>query len=311
VVDQVKGFFDFARERHLVWHRRLVERRPRPWTADPVLDRFQFTNVYRELDRGTIWLWRHVLRPRPGRGWERDREALWKILVYRLVNRATTFAAVPIPRWGAWRAERAGFKRGLKRLPGPVFTAAHQLFPPRFTGQPMIDRLVEMLDENHPRVEHATAARLGRTARDPAALFRELRGFAGLGSFRAGEVIKDLMLAGAVGYGENDWVNPGPGCLAGLRLVLPAWISAPRAALDHLRAAQVSRLGADFPYLLGRRLSLCNLEHALCEYFKYARVRGGGARPRRRYASPRTRPDPGLYDRRGRPYIAGEEEALR
>ncbi|KKK75604.1 hypothetical protein LCGC14_2872030, partial [marine sediment metagenome] len=240
---RTRDFFDFVRERHLIWHRRLVERRPRPWTTDPVLDRFQFTNVYRELDRGTIWLWRHVLlKLRGRRSTEGDRERLWAIMIYRLVNRAATFAAVPLPGWGDWRGVRAGFRRALTRLPGPVFTAAHQLFPPRFPGQPMIARLVEMLDENHPQVVDVAAGHLGsaRAFRvgDPVALFEALRELAGLGSFRAGEVIKDLMLAGAVSYGENDWVNPGPGCRAGLALVLPAWAAAPLAALDSLRAAQ-------------------------------------------------------------------------
>lgn len=47
-------FFAFARERHATYLRRQSGA-PEPWTDDPILRKFRFTNVFRELDRTTVW----------------------------------------------------------------------------------------------------------------------------------------------------------------------------------------------------------------------------------------------------------------
>ncbi len=51
-VDEV---FAFVHERHQIYLRRQAGQ-PKPWTANPILQQYRFTNVYRELDRVTIWI---------------------------------------------------------------------------------------------------------------------------------------------------------------------------------------------------------------------------------------------------------------
>jgi hypothetical protein len=51
----IQAFFDFINERHRIWCLRN-NGLPRPWTDDPVLLDWSFTNVFRELDTGTIAL---------------------------------------------------------------------------------------------------------------------------------------------------------------------------------------------------------------------------------------------------------------
>ena len=55
IKDPVKRLFAFANERHMIYRRREAGESP-PWTADPILCNYRFTNVYRELDRVTIWI---------------------------------------------------------------------------------------------------------------------------------------------------------------------------------------------------------------------------------------------------------------
>lgn len=49
-------------ERHAIYLRRKAGE-PKPWTDDPILQQFYFTNVYRELDKTTVWFRKNVREP--------------------------------------------------------------------------------------------------------------------------------------------------------------------------------------------------------------------------------------------------------
>jgi len=50
-----EGFWDFMKERMNIWHRRNSGL-PAPWTEDEVIQKYRFTNIYRELDWQTqVW----------------------------------------------------------------------------------------------------------------------------------------------------------------------------------------------------------------------------------------------------------------
>ena len=54
-------FFRTMFERQMIWKRRFLDQKPRPWTDDPILRDYKFTNVYRELDRNSQWQIRNIL----------------------------------------------------------------------------------------------------------------------------------------------------------------------------------------------------------------------------------------------------------
>lgn len=84
----IDAFFAFARERHAI-HLRRAAGQPPPWTEDPILAEYRFTNVFRELDRTTSWFRKNVrdpLRDKPG--------VLLATVVFRLFNRITTGEAI-------------------------------------------------------------------------------------------------------------------------------------------------------------------------------------------------------------------------
>ena len=58
------GLFGWMTERQRIWRARQAGK-PRPWTNDPILAKYSFTNVFRELDTTTIWIrenWREPYR---------------------------------------------------------------------------------------------------------------------------------------------------------------------------------------------------------------------------------------------------------
>lgn len=79
---KVIDFFEFIYDRQLIWHKRNVLKQPRPWTDDPILDKYKFCNVYRELDKCTIHLIDNVINKK-----NLNLETkIFNILMYRRFN---------------------------------------------------------------------------------------------------------------------------------------------------------------------------------------------------------------------------------
>lgn len=87
-MDNVASFFAYARERHATYLRRAAGG-PAPWTDDPVLQKYKFCNVFRELDRTTAWFRQHVREPLRD-----DPAVLLATVVFRWFNRISTGEAV-------------------------------------------------------------------------------------------------------------------------------------------------------------------------------------------------------------------------
>jgi hypothetical protein len=58
-VEHCERFWRFVHERQEIWRKKSAGE-PAPWTSDPILRYNSFTNVYRELDRGTLYLQQHL-----------------------------------------------------------------------------------------------------------------------------------------------------------------------------------------------------------------------------------------------------------
>jgi hypothetical protein len=54
--DMVWNYFRFIYERQLVWYKRHVLKLPPPWTEDEIMQKYKIINMYRQLDRCTIYL---------------------------------------------------------------------------------------------------------------------------------------------------------------------------------------------------------------------------------------------------------------
>lgn len=57
--EHCEQFWRFVHERQEIWRKKSASE-PAPWTSDPILRCNSFTNVYRELDRGTLYLQQHL-----------------------------------------------------------------------------------------------------------------------------------------------------------------------------------------------------------------------------------------------------------
>ncbi len=299
--DAVLDFWRFVCERHRLFLRRFVWRTPPPWTSDLVLATLFTTNVYRELDRGTRFLSRHLL---PFATTSPPERVVFNVIVYRMFGLPDTWLALggfePIAAWDRARvlATLADRQRNGLRL----FTAAYRVSQ---RGAPCVPGekyrvVVDRLTQIHERLVLVVPALLSAPSMQEAhALLAQLPGLGGETGFMAYEVLSDLILDKAVlSFSEDDWGNPGPGALEGLRALAPETsFTKPLAqgAIKELRWNQGAWLNKAGVMLLGPPLTLRNVEHSLCEYSKYVRAKDNG-HAKRKFSPEAANGDLSLWD---------------
>src|SRR5206468_3279720 len=79
-------YWRFAAERQEIFFRRLASD-PGPWTIDPILARYKFTNAYRASDRVSQYLIRNVAY----RGSSNSNEVFFRTILFKLFNRIDTW----------------------------------------------------------------------------------------------------------------------------------------------------------------------------------------------------------------------------
>ncbi len=91
--DIVKLHHLYLTERHNIYKKKEIEKLPKPWTNDPVLDKYRFTNVRRELDRESKWLIENISK---NNNLSLKEKILWSIL-FRTYNKSETFRKLGFP----------------------------------------------------------------------------------------------------------------------------------------------------------------------------------------------------------------------
>jgi hypothetical protein len=273
-------FWAFVLERDAIRLRR--ERGdPEPWTDDPLLRSFHFTNVHRRHDPGTKWFLRLVA----ARGWADLPEVLWATYAYRSLNRVSTFEALGFP-WpdepcvAAWSA-----RLDAARAAGaPLGSARHLTYWARLrVALPWLTTHLELV------------ASVVAEARTGADVVRALGLFPlSVGVFLGTQVTGDLAEAApdGVGFGRDVSVPVSGGSRYGLRMIegtLPPEERARGAynerdakgrrarelSDDPAEEAAILRLLAEQPAALSEPLTRIDLEHSLCEFARYSRLASG------------------------------------
>jgi hypothetical protein len=303
-MDLAADFFRFARERHRIYLKREAGD-PWPWTEDPVLRTGRFTNVFRELDRTTAWF-----REQP--------EVLLATVIFRWFNRTTTGEALFLQRdlFGG-RTAFEQFSADLSELrlnsdtlgsairhycgeKGPFITGAYTINT-RSAGLGLtklagVLTLIEMWVGLHQDWRERAA-----DWADPLNSYQSMEEFCAwaaspcLAGFMTYELACDLRWTALLEKAQDvdTWANVGPGAVRGLNRIScrPASKGLRQgAALDEMRELlRMSRNGRYWPSKPQDRWPVWGLrevEHTLCEYDKYERVRAGEGKTRGNFKWP-------------------------
>lgn len=291
-------FWWFVCERQTIWHKRMVQGLPYPWTTHPVLQQERFTNVYRELDPGTQYVIARILErdaPKP--------DKIFNTLLYRLIGRAQTHATLGFQYLTAFNPATLEctlkYLRDVKKV--APFTAAYMVSAYTQMGsQDKIENVARLFTLLHQGFSDLYA-RIER-CQSAAEVHGVLQSIYGIGNFLAYQVLVDLLYplqiyhnAPLLPYSHNDWASAGPGARHGIALLLPAGERAhPLEVMRWLHVHQreeFERLGLTFPYLQDQagkplHISLANIQNCLCEFHKFVKISDGTGRGKRKFIAP-------------------------
>lgn len=283
----------FMEARHRIYLARS-RGEPQPWTKDPIFQVYKFTNVYRELDRQTIWIDENIRRPFA------DHQDLWFMLAIARIGCTRELLSALMSTRGAWpdadgRWSFATFTRVLSRYvnvrradKARAFYAAWQV------NHNLYRRLHETWAHRHRVTDGLDAA---TTLQEAYVL---LNGLPSWGGFMRYELVCDLRHTRYLREATDvfTWTQPGPGSQRGLNRVFG--VPATCAAWSH--EVFITETVALLNWISPRwehapRLELRDVEHSLCEFDKYERTRLGESRPKQRYRFDASKPElcPAVY----------------
>ena len=296
--DAVAAFLLFVLERQKIWVNK--SRGVAPLTENLVMRGKWFTNMYRELDRGTIYFKRQMIKTSL-KGVEINqnkisenlvKEILFKSILYRLLNKVETFLDFgEIPSLSSL-SRFLDYLKDRKENNEIIFTAAHQNMG--------LGRLLKTLEFVKKNISSLTAEVVaGARQRSTRVCFKAILKIPNVGEFFAWQILTDLLECRVLGENtDNQWTCLGPGAKNGLRRIFQ--LDSTQGELRHTRLLRdlcspagpgsgFSALGLKFPAFLNKALSLKNVEHALCEYDKYFRSALGIQVKEREYSSQKSR----------------------
>jgi hypothetical protein len=267
-------YWRFAAERQAIFFRRFAGA-PAPWTNDPILQQYKFTNAYRASDRVSQYLIREVIY----KGDQSPLEVFFRTLLFKTFNRIETWELLA-KAFGEVRHDCYRF-RDYDELLTVALESGRKIYSAAYimpTGGPSFResrkhrthlRLIgQMMND---RVPERVAAMRGMMQ-----VFELLKSYHTIGDFLAYQYTTDLNYSGITNFSEVEFVIPGPGAREGLR---KCFVS--RGGLtesDMIRFVtdrqdeEFARLGLSFQSLWGRPLQYIDCQNLFCEVDKYSRV---------------------------------------
>lgn len=281
------SYWRFAAERQAMYLRRLAGAAA-PWTNNPILNAYRFTNTFRAADRVSQYLIGEV-QYREDRS-QAPAELFFRTLLFKLFNKIDTWERLernlgPI----SWQATDMN---AVSRILNAAISSGDRIYSAAYImPSPQLGH-----DRKH--ANHLALLRImmedglpGRTqrARSLGDVYGLLRPYPGLGPFLAFQYTIDLNYSALLDFQESDFVVAGPGAIDGIAKCFDdASGLSPEFVINEMAARQdceFARLGLKFDGLFGRKLQPIDCQNLFCEISKYARV----AHPEVRGVSNRTR----------------------
>lgn len=251
----------------------------KPWTKDEVFQQYFFTTPYRELDKVTKWFAKNVRNPLNDQGSD---DVFNATVIFRWFN---TIEAGQIlldnNLFSEWKGDKAR-KLLQKALDdgSKIFTSAYLIAGKE--GEPKIkticDRITNVLKSSNKIIDE-----IRDTSLELATCV--LAEQDGLGDFMGYEIVSDLRHTHLLDESLDimTWANIGPGAARGLRRYMDETPSSStpknwRIQFQRILKESENRLQEGMP-----PFEMREVEHSLCEFDKFERIRLGDGRSKRLY----------------------------
>lgn len=301
-------YFENMVERQNIWYKRVMNGEPAPWTLDPVMGQYHFTNVDRKLDRVTLFYIDNVL-PKLEDNYESKKWLILNTFIYRLFVRPDTWKVIgyihPETNITDWERAKADLRE--YRIQGnTIFTDAYFVNDLKAANRNeetnsnktenafgLIQYIIDNLDE--------IAEFVLNPVNNMESVVNYLTRIPAVGLFNSYEASLDMAMVTEftgipfVTWTADYWTNVGPGCKKGIDYVFED-----RGGLSYtdvvffvasVYKSELARLELEYKYQPGTTdLDLRCLEGWFCEsqkYFNYYATENGydfaqGKRPKKK-----------------------------
>lgn len=267
-----EAYWYLAAERQNIFMQR-IQSEPKPWTDDPILKTYRFTNAYRASDRVSQHLLRRVIYSDTYDG----PDTVFRILLFKIFNRITTWEHL-VQYVGEPTISTFNFRSYSKILDirldrgKQLYSAAYIMPNPKFGFTRKHHNHLALLEKL------IRTDKIGEIlkAKSLENLYYKLSSIPSFGPFLAYQYAIDLNYSSHFNFDEMDYVVPGPGALRGI--VKCFTDTGGLGPVEVIRAVAnaapeyTSRLSKPFRDLWGRPLQLVDCQNLFCEVDKYARV---------------------------------------
>lgn len=293
-------------ERMNMYHKRIVQGLPKPWTKDPILQHYRFTNALRDLDKLTIYYIENILKKIDERRVnlkQRKKEVVLNTMIYRLFVKVETWELIGFLTLDNWdkQWELAKKKLRSRRASGePMFTASYYVNdlkaanPNPETNSNKTENAICLIEFWKEHIDEITDNVINLpTMKD---LLVYLQTLPCVGHFSSYEYICDWAMCHRYTanylfpYTDDSYVNVGPGNKKGLDFLFIDRGNLSYIECDmYLRSiwkVQMKRMGVyeqfvqQLPSVFEGQINLRTIEHASCENQKYLNAYYGTGRPK-------------------------------
>lgn len=274
----IERFIYWITERHSIFLKKQAGKTA-PWTDDEVLQKYFFTNPYRENDKTTVWFRENVRKTLDGAS-----IVLFATVCFRWFNYIPTGQILNRENLLVdWDSERA--IDVLDEVNGKVFTGAYMIKAGNGPPGCKIANVCKALDAVWEKEQDlVTSCKRHRSIEQ---LCKELSKFKHLGGFMSYEVACDLRYTHLLRNASDimTWANPGPGCRRGLNRLYG------RPVRAHVPTKQCIKEMQELLVVCHKQLpksmpkfEMREVEHGLCESDKYNRMLFNDGKIKRKYS---------------------------
>lgn len=262
---------------------------PRPWTDDPILRDWRFTNIRREHDRESLWLLNNI-STNPDLSLQ---DKILNTIVFRLYNRHQTAEKLGLPIHFTSKFNPEDY-RELCNDPNHLYftnvfyTLGLKMSLERYCeGEECVPMRVLWF------IKHLIARKAAKkiyleTIHGGKGVYSLLTKFGGIGAFMGYQLFVDLTYIPEFPVSENNFVIAGPGCKTGLNLLFTD-----RDGLSHEeclfwltdklnKKLDFTKIFTDLPKF-DQKVNVMSLENCFCELQKYHKVKAGTGKAKNRY----------------------------
>lgn len=273
------SYWYYAYERQNAFFYRNILNQSFPWTKDPILNSFRFTNDYRANDRVSQYLINHVIYGNDDMDFT-DEDMVFRIILFKIFNKITTWCMIES------QLKEIRLRKNILTDIRKILMKSYQRKEKIYSGAYIMPSGSSIFGNKIKFLNHLALLELMvkedffkkvSESQDFEELYHLLLDYPMIGPFLAYQYAIDINYSTVVDFSEDEFVSAGPGAQSG---IIKCFSNVENSDYEYIikyvtekQEYEFDRLGLKFYTLKGRPLQLIDCQNIFCEFDKYSRVK--------------------------------------